>query len=85
MYRISVDGNETTHDGFALWQSKSKLDLAKITSGPKEDMLVTIYEVGDYEAEATLHWCVELNTWTARQVGPLRDNHETWDDEAHRS
>ena len=48
MHRIYFDGNES--DGvnrYGLWLEKSKMDLAKIPGGPKEGMLVTIYEVGD--------------------------------------
>jgi len=58
MYRVYFDGNEGTGDGrYGLWLSKSVQDLAKIPGGPKEGMIVTIYMIGEIEAEATLAWC----------------------------
>jgi|SRR5581483_4399555 len=87
MYRIYFDSNEGTPDGrYGLWLDKSRRDLAAIPGGPRDGMLVTIYMVGEIEAEATLQWDDALHGWTARVVeGSFRDNHETWDDPAHSS
>ena len=86
MHRIYFDGNES--DGvnrYGLWLEKSKMDLAKIPGGPKEGMLVTIYEVGDIEMEATLEWSAKWSSWTAKPIeGSTRENAESWDDVKHR-
>lgn len=87
MHRIYFDGNEGTADGrYGLWLEKSKADLACIPGGPRTGMIVTIYMVGEIEAEATLEWCADpWNAWVARPVGTFRDNNETWEDDAHRT
>jgi hypothetical protein len=75
MYKIYFDSNEGTADGrYGLWLSKSLEDLAKIPEGPKEGMIVTIYMIGEIEAEATLEWCDDpWNAWTARVIeGTMR-------------
>ena len=83
-HRIYFDGNEGTADGrYGLWLNKSRADLAKIPGGPQKGMVFTIYMVGEIEAEATLEWCGEpWNAWTARVIGEIRSNNETWDDDA---
>lgn len=87
MYRVYFDGNEGTGDGrYGLWLGKSRRDLAQIPGGPQEGMTVTIYMVGEIEAEATLQWDDSWDGWTARAIeSTFRDNHETWDDDAHRT
>jgi hypothetical protein len=84
MHRVYFDGNEGTGDGcYGLWLNKSKGDLAKIPGGPKEGMVVTIYAVGEIEAEATLEWCgAPWNDWGARPIGMFRPNSETWEQHA---
>jgi hypothetical protein len=81
MHRIYFDGNSRTDIGcYWLGLNRSREDLAKIPGGPKEGVMVTIYEIGEIEMEATLEWDATLQAWTAREVpGTLRDNHETWD------
>jgi hypothetical protein len=81
MHRVYGSGNDCDKDGnFVLWLDKSREDLAKIPGGPREGMTVTIYEVGEFELEATLEWVAPLGAWIARPVaGTFRDNHETWD------
>jgi len=82
MYRVYFDGNEGVEDGrCGLWLNKSVQDLAKIPGGPKEGMIVTIYMIGQIEAEATLAWCGDPWTaWTARVIeGTFRPSDETWD------
>lgn len=84
-HRVYFDSNEGTEDGrYGLWLDKSRADLAKIPGGPKEGMTVTIYMVGEIEAEATLEWCRDpWNAWGARPVeGSFRPNIETWDQHA---
>jgi hypothetical protein len=83
----TCDSNEGAEDGrYGLWLDKSRHDLAKIPGGPKEGMMVTIYMVGEIEAEATLQWDDRWNGWTARAIeSSFRDNHETWEDDAHRT
>lgn len=87
MHRIYFDSNEGPegNERFGLWLDKSLRDLAKIPGGPQEGMVVTIYMVGEVEAEATLKWDDKWAAWTARPIeGTFRDNHESWEDEAHR-
>jgi hypothetical protein len=48
-------------------------------------MVVTIYEVGEIEAEAMLEWSESWDAWTARPISAFRDNQETWEDDAHRT
>ena len=86
-HRVYFDSNEGTEDGrYGLWLDKSRRDLAKIPGGPKEGMMVTIYMVGEIEAEATLQWDDRWNGWTACEIkDSFRPNHETWEDDAHRT
>ena len=86
MYRIYFDGNaHADNDGFRLSNDKSRRELAMIPGGPKPGMVVTIYEVGEVEAEATLEWSEAWNAWTAQPISAFRDNRETWEDDAHRT
>jgi hypothetical protein len=86
MHRIYFDGNEQAdNERYGLWLDKSRHDLARIPGGPKPGMVVTIYEVGEIEAEATLEWNEAWDAWTARPIGAFRDNQETWEDDAHRT
>ena len=85
MHRVYFDGNEgPDNERYGLWLAKSKADLAKIPGGPRAGMIVTIYWVGEAEAEATLEWCgAPWNAWTARLIeGTYRPNNERWDDHA---
>jgi hypothetical protein len=81
MHRIYFDGNEGTEDhSYGLWLSKSAEDLATISGGPRQGMLVTIYMIGEIEMEATLEWNSKWNAWTARPLeGTVRPNNDTWD------
>jgi hypothetical protein len=56
MYRIYFDSNDGIPDTscYGLWLDKSLEDLAKIPSGPREGMMVTIYMTGEIEMEASL-------------------------------
>jgi hypothetical protein len=85
MHRIYFDGNEGPDDErYGLWLSKSRADLAKIPGGPRQGLVVTIYMVGEVEAEAILEWCGgPWNAWTARPIGDFRENAERWEDNAH--
>jgi enamine deaminase RidA (YjgF/YER057c/UK114 family) len=85
MHRVYFDMNEGTPDGrYGLWLDKSLRDLAGIPGGPKDGQTVTIYMVGEVEAEAVLQRDDVWHGWTARAVeGSFRDNHETWDDPVH--
>ena len=88
MHRVYFDSNEGPegHDRYGLWLGRSKLDLARIPGGPKQGMIVTIYMIGEIEMEAMLEWDAKWGGWTARPVeGTLRDNHETWEADAHRT
>jgi hypothetical protein len=81
MHRIYASGNDCDNEGsFVLWLDKSREDLANIPGGPCEGMMVTVYENGEFEMEATLEWDATLQVWTARPVpGTFRDNHDIWD------
>lgn len=81
-HRVYFDGNDATEDGrYGLWLGKSREDLTRIDGGPKEGMIVTVYMIGEVEAEATLEWCgPPWNAWTARVIeGTFRENNETWE------
>jgi hypothetical protein len=81
-HRIYFDGNDAAEDGaYLLSLRKSKEGLAQIPGGPREGMVVTIYMIGEIEAEATPQWCGEpWNCWTAQAIkGTFRPNNETWE------
>jgi hypothetical protein len=81
MHRIYFDSNDCDEaQRYLLHLSRAREELAKISSGPKEGMQITIYMIGEIEMEATLEWNGQWNCWVARPVeGTMRDNHETWD------
>ena len=80
-HRIYFDSNDADSEGrYGLWLRKSQEDLAKIPGGPKEGMIVTIYMIGEIEAEAVLEWSGSpWNAWVARVIGTFRPNDETWE------
>lgn len=54
-HRIYFDSNDGDGEGrYGLWLNRSIEDLAKILGGPRRDMKVTIYQIGEIEMEAVL-------------------------------
>jgi hypothetical protein len=81
MHRVYFDTNEGADNDverYGLWLDKSRKDLAAIPGGPREGMIVTIYMIGELEAEAALQWDSTCNAWTARPVSDFRPNNESW-------
>ena len=89
MYRVYFDTNEGSEDdgrhgrAYGLWLDRSMEDLAKIPGGPQVGMQVLLYMIGEVEMEATLEFSMNRDGWVAREIaGTMRDNTDTWDEEA---